>query len=61
MGPLRILPRRAADDRTCPDCGGEVFVAGRTTRWYECRRCGAIDPVVDTGAEDPPREAEGAR
>ena len=32
-------------DQVCPHCGSEVSVAGRTTHFYVCPRCGPVDPV----------------
>lgn len=29
----------------CPHCAGQVNVAGDTTRYYLCPKCGPVDPV----------------
>ena len=33
------------DDGVCPKCAGPVQVAGDTTRYHLCPKCGAVDPV----------------
>lgn len=32
-------------DGVCPHCASPVHVAGDTTRYYLCPKCGPVDPV----------------